>query len=195
MGITELDFINPANEDPSSIRVVSCSSMTQVKRVDRMIQILARLSDVTSYSIEWHHVGDGPLSQSLKDRANQVGLNVTWHGHLSQKELFALYRSTSFDFFLNTSDSEGVPVSIMESIHVGLPFIALDVGGISDLVGEGTGHLLPHEGSEKELAHLIANKISLLKSTDREIVQAFGRAHFSSQTNFSAFARKLRDSI
>lgn len=40
------------------------------------------------------------------------------------------------------SDSEGIPVSIMEAMSFGIPVIARNVGGMSEIVNEENGLLL-----------------------------------------------------
>ena len=53
------------------------------------------------------------------------------------------------DYFINLSDSEGIPVSIMEAMSVGIPIIARDVGGNREIVTNNNGCLL--EGDEINL--------------------------------------------
>ena len=45
------------------------------------------------------------------------------------------------DLFINTSSSEGVPVSIMEALSVGIPIIATDVGGTKEIVTKTTARI------------------------------------------------------
>ena len=58
------------------------------------------------------------------------------------------YEKRAFDVFLNTSQKEGVPVSIMEAMRWGVPVIAPAVGGIPELVTKDIGFLYqPEEGA------------------------------------------------
>ena len=45
-------------------------------------------------------------------------------------------------FFVNVSESEGIPVSIMEAASFGIPIIATDVGGTSEIVDNSNGFLI-----------------------------------------------------
>lgn len=47
------------------------------------------------------------------------------------------------DFMLLTSRWEALPISIVEAFHAGLPVIATDCGGVSELVSERVGRLCP----------------------------------------------------
>ena len=53
------------------------------------------------------------------------------------------------DVFVLTSKWEGLPRSIIEAMRAGLPVIASDVGGVSELVEEGiTGYLVPRDDAD-----------------------------------------------
>ena len=55
-------------------------------------------------------------------------------GHLDNNEIFNMYKNNSYDYFITLSESEGLPVSIMEAISCGIPVIATAVGGITEIV-------------------------------------------------------------
>ena len=68
-------------------------------------------------------------------------------GSLSAAEVLRVYEDAPFDVFINTSQKEGVPVSIMEAMRCGIPVIAPAVGGIPELISPDTGWLYqPEEG-------------------------------------------------
>ena len=55
-------------------------------------------------------------------------------GNVDNSEILHYYESNKIDLFINSSDSEGIPVSIMEAMSFGIPCIARDVGGNSEIV-------------------------------------------------------------
>ena len=63
-------------------------------------------------------------------------------GNVDNKKIADIYRKEDVDFFINMSDSEGIPVSIMEAFSSGIPAIARNVGGISEIVNNTNGFLL-----------------------------------------------------
>lgn len=78
-------------------------------------------------------------------------------GHMDAREALA-----NFDIFALTSKKEGLPYVILEAGLAGLPVIATNVGGISDIIENGkTGVLVPLENKlmefEKELEALAAD--------------------------------------
>lgn len=138
--------------------IVSCSNMIPLKRIDRIIESLA-LTETTRI-IQWLHFGDGILKDELREMAqrklgNLPGISYRFMGHRSNKEIIDFYNKNRIDLFINTSSTEGVPVSIMEAQSAGIPVIATNVGGVSEIVVEGTGSLLSPDFEIGELAGLI----------------------------------------
>ena len=81
--------------------------------------------------------GGGPLEQEAKRWAEDAGLSDTVT-FLGMTERVPLYLKAS-DMFLLTSRWEALPLSIVEAFHAGLPVIATDCGGVSELVDEEVG--------------------------------------------------------
>lgn len=128
------------------IRIVSCSAIVKVKRLHLIIESLSPIKD---RKIEWHHYGSGPLESEIKKMADEkLGDNIRciFHGHVDNVLMMREYEQQAFDTFVNVSSSEGVPVSIMEAMSFGIPILATDVGGTSEIVTDGySGSLLPKE--------------------------------------------------
>lgn len=61
---------------------------------------------------------------------------------LSHDQVMNYYKEHHFDVFINMSTNEGVPVSIMEAASFGIPIIATNVGGTSEIVQPSVGMLL-----------------------------------------------------
>ncbi len=116
-------------------------------------------------------------------------------GEVKNRELMDFYARTPVDCFVNTSSSEGLPVSIMEACSFGIPVLATDVGGTSEIVREGkNGFLLKPDFAPGELAQRIRELIRMpqsekqaLRGASRQIWQD----NFCSETNYRKFARAL----
>lgn len=144
--------LSPASND-GYLRVVSCSLLSPVKRVHLMIEALSKIT----VPVIWKHIGGGPLENELKQLVKQYNLEgkFLFEGMLDSKEVINYYTSQPFDLFINTSKSEGVPVSIMEAFAAGIPVFATNVGGNSEIVNESNGQLLPENIEPRELANRI----------------------------------------
>ncbi|NHB56939.1 glycosyltransferase [Acinetobacter sp. 194] len=134
--------------DDNVIRVLSISSCIFGKRIDRIVDALHRYSLKHQKNIAWTHVGSGVLLDELKARSKKYMLENPYFkadflGLLPNAEVKQHMAEHDYDLFINSSLSEGVPVSIMEAMSFGIPAIAPAVGGIPDLVKTNeTGFLL-----------------------------------------------------
>ena len=88
-------------------------------------------------------VGDGERRAALEAQARDLGIAQRMHflGWQDNATLPAVY--ADLDVVVNTSDNEGMPVSLIEAMAAGLPVVATDVGGTSSVVEQDrTGHLV-----------------------------------------------------
>ena len=100
---------------------------------------------------------DGTL-EKIKQKAEEMGLDdkVIFTGKLSKEAWWKL--SESYDIFINTTNVDNTPVSVMEAMALGLPVVSTNVGGIPYLVEDGKEALLV----DADDAEGMAQKILLL---------------------------------
>lgn len=118
----------------NNIKVLTVSRLTPPKRIDLLIEAIRNLNN-----IELHIIGDGPLRSNLEVIIHK---NVIFHG-----EIDAFNDFSSYDIFALISDSEGLPLSALEAMSLGLPIILSDVGGCSELIEEN-GVLVKNDVNE-----------------------------------------------
>ena len=95
-------------------------------------------------------VGDGPLEGELRELVKDNGLSsrVFFTGRRSDIDQVL----QSFDIFVLSSLSEGLSNTVLEAMSCGLPVVATDVGGNSEMVRhDETGFLVP-SGKPQEMA-------------------------------------------
>lgn len=100
-------------------------------------------------------VGDGPLELSLRNRADELGLSecVTFFGEQVEVSPFML----AADLFVSSSVTEGLPVSLLEAMSVGLPAVVTDVGGMGEIARlSGAVKLVPSSDPQAMAAALCA---------------------------------------
>ena len=102
---------------------------------------------------------DGSLS-AAKKYAKKHGLPVTFTGKLKKKEWIKL--SADYDIFINSSDIDNTPVSVIEAMALGLPVVSTNVGGIPYLIEDGRTGLLVAPNDPDAMA---AKVISLLENS------------------------------
>ena len=116
-------------------------------------------------------VGDGygnELERARKDIA-ELGLSevITLSGH--RNDLKDIY--TSFDLFLMTSLTEGLPNTVLEAMALEVPIVSTNVGGLPELVEEGTCGLLQPVGDVTALSEAVLKLLS-----DKELREQFSQS-------------------
>ena len=144
--------LNPSEGD-DVFQIVSCSHIVPVKRVAFLAKVIGSLG----FKVKWTHIGDGPLRAEVEAVIDKFPENITGVllGAMPNDEVLRYYAEHHVDLFVNVSESEGVPVSIMEAFSFGIPVMATDVGGVAEIVDETVGKLLPVNATVQELVELI----------------------------------------
>ncbi len=147
--------------------------------------------------VVWHHFGAGSSPQLDAVLATPLpGFRYKRWGMTPNEDILDFYRSTKVDLFVNLSRSEGVPVSIMEAMSFGIPSLATNVDGTSEIVVDGRSGMLCtlDEASKPEL--LARRALSALAS-DGFLARSDPRAVWeelsSADTNYNLLARMLHD--
>ena len=178
--------------------LVSCSNLIPLKRVNLIIEALSLIP--SNININWFHFGDGSEKQQLIQLANtKLGnkKNITYSflGHVENQKVFEHYKEINPNIFITTSSIEGLPVSILEAMSMGIPVIATDVGGIPEIViNNKTGYLLPENPTPQETAQAIINYCSLSVSEVENLknsAYALWSNGFNSQKNANLFAEEI----
>jgi glycosyltransferase involved in cell wall biosynthesis len=132
----------------SPYTVLFVGRLVERKGVDVLLRALERLRP--ERDIRLRIVGDGPLRAQLEQRAREYGIAEVVHflGLVPEAELAAQYAEC--DVFVLPAvvdakgDTEGLGVVLLEALAHGKPVIASAVGGIPDIVMDGsTGQLVP----------------------------------------------------
>ncbi len=77
-------------------------------------------------------LGDGPLSRQLMDKAKSLDVVDAVQFVAPRPDPTSYYQS--LDLYLNTSIHEGIPISLLEAMAMGLPIVAPRVGGIPEMI-------------------------------------------------------------
>ena len=101
---------------------------------------------------------DGSL-KGVKTLVSELKLedSVEFTGVLTKKEWHK--KSEDYDIFINTTNIDNTPISVIEAMALGLPIVSTDVGGLPYLISNNTdGILVPKEDASK-MANAILNLI------------------------------------
>ena len=197
LGVVNPGFVNSPSSD-GVLRIVSCSIISPVKRVDLLLEgIACAARQMPDQKIEWHHFGNGETRQDLQTRADKefpANASAYFPGYSSHQALMDFYRNNPIDMFFNVSISEGTPVSIMEVISCGIPVIATGVGGNREIVTDQNGILLSPNPSPQEIADAIFSiqKESKRITEKREGSRALWHELYNAEKNFTTFIRRIK---
>ena len=148
------------NHDYTTLTTVG--TLVQGKRQDLVIEACARL-----------------IKKGINLKLNIVGEKPRWHSNEYQKYLNELVDKHCIsqhvhflgwvenpisilqesDIFVLPSDTEGMPLSIIEAMAIGLPCIATNVGGIPELIDNGFTGLVIDPDHVDELVYSIQRLI------------------------------------
>lgn len=124
----DLDRFGPGAAAPSrsSIVVGTVAALRPEKNVGRLIRAFARAGQPGQLMV----VGDGPERPALESLALQLGIDAVFTGHVADPS--ALIRG--FDVFALSSDTEQMPLSLLEAMAAGRAVAATDVGDVRSMV-------------------------------------------------------------
>jgi glycosyltransferase involved in cell wall biosynthesis len=108
------------------------------KRQDVLIDAYADLAQ--KHNVSLVIAGEGPERQSLEERvrARRVQDRVSLLGHI--ENVGEIYRQV--DVFALTSDTEQMPLSVLEAMACGLPVVSTDVGDIRNMLSRENSSFL-----------------------------------------------------
>lgn len=178
-----------------TLHVLSVSSITPLKRLDRLVGALAELAGMAPLlEIQWTHIGDGPLRGELTALAEELlppaHVSYRFLGHLTHEAVLDWYATNTVDVVVNTSDSEGVPVSLMEAMARGVPAVAPRVGAVDELVPASL--LIPAHSDHSQVAsHLAAHVADFKSGPLRESVREIVETNYSAAPNHRAFVASM----
>ncbi len=132
------------------------------------IKILKGLKDI-NIEAELCMVGpdsDGSMQEAM-DCAKELKIEITFTGKLSKEAWIEL--SKDYNIFINTTNFDNMPVSVMEAMALGLPVISTNVGGMPFLIENGLTGILVEPDSVEVFIKAIKE---LLKSSKKSNIMA-----------------------
>lgn len=192
LGVNDLGM-NPINSEKGKFILVSCSNFVALKRVNLIVDILKHLS----IPYLWLHFGDGEGREKTENYARKQlsKSNFEFRGFVANSELMDFYKNNPVDLFINVSELEGLPVSLMEAISFGIPVVGCDICGVPEIVNSETGLLLDKNFMPEIAAHRIEEFVTSRSgnASFRNNVKEYYRQNFNAEHNYRSFAKKLMD--
>lgn len=182
--------------DESLFNICTCSWAVPLKRLDILMDAL---KEWHHGKIRWTHIGGGPLLEKYRQDALQVMadnplVDILFLGRIPNGSVKRFYAEHPIDLFLNLSSSEGLPVSVMEAVSYGIPVIATDVGGMSEIVCTETGFLLQHEVTSLAVREALCRYRELppaFRTRLRASASDYWASHFDARHNMADLFERI----
>ncbi len=141
--LDRFEYRGPANQ-PTAISVARLSPEKDFATLLRATWILVK--DCPDFRLKI--VGDGGERQKLEQLSEE--LNLTKHVEFLGERSDVSQLLPQAGFFVSSSQTEGISLTLLEAMAVGLPVVTTRVGGNPEIVVEGkTGRLVPPNSPEQ----------------------------------------------
>lgn len=136
--------------------ILSISRAVPLKRLHLIADAVNRLE----IAVKWTHIGDGPELQDVKLKSERIvekkgNIEVEFLGWLTPEAIKSYFSQCGINALILVSETEGLPVVIMEAFSASIPVIATDVGGVSELVNSKNGVLLKSNPKADEITNAL----------------------------------------
>ncbi len=140
------------------VRLGGIGALVPVKRWELVVEAIAALPAAVRAKIEFRHIGgsrsdERAYAAELRRRTEVLGVaaSVQWLGERSSATDFL----AEIDCLVIASHEEAFAVAMLEALRAGLPVIAADGGGATDVVVDGETGWFFHHGDPRDLARIL----------------------------------------
>ena len=128
---------------------------------------------------ELYLIGDGQLKPTIEGMVKEKNLINSVHFLGIQTNVYPFLNDA--DLFVLPSTYEGMPMTLIEAMGTGLPIVATNVGGIPDMLADGSDAILVEANIKK-----IANAFIALAS-DEKLRNKYGKNALERSKAFSSY--------
>ncbi len=118
-------------KNPKKYDLIYVGRLAHIKRIDLIITAVSKIKKKYP-SIKVAIVGSGPLENQLKQYTKKLNIQENFDFLGFKKNIYE-YLSRS-KIFISTSESEGLPYTLIEAMTIGMPIIITNVGCIDDII-------------------------------------------------------------
>ena len=167
----KIETINNGINIPEESAEKFTNDQTNITIVSRLVthknieKIIAAISDLNNPLINLNIIGDGPELNQLQSIAlrSDYKENIMFHGKLHRDDIDKIFLNS--DIYIQASNYEGLPHSLLEAMSYGIPVICTPVGECKELLGnEDRGYKLELPVSKENIKSKI-NEIISQKNT------------------------------
>ena len=157
--------INRANESKADINLIIISRLVVQKNINIVIEAMKLLDNK---NLKLSIIGEGGEFSKLENTIHDLNLQnqVQLLGKIDNNKISQFLLTA--DIFIQASDYEGLPHSVLEAINYEVPILSTETGGCKDLLNDGErGFIIPMPPDKKVIAEnisfIIENKAEATK--------------------------------
>ena len=160
------DAIAPVPSQPGVRTIGFVGRFVPVKQVDRIVDTLEILRRDTPLDWRLRLIGDGPLRGAIEHHVRQTGLEplVELTGFLANP----LPTVEKLDVLVFASLHEGLPMTALEALAMGVPIVAPPLGGLTQLVQESGHGVIASSAHPSDLAEAVMTAIERFGPRDAQ---------------------------
>lgn len=173
-------------------RVGFVGRLVPVKRIDLFLRTAQQLQQRQPGRFEFYVIGDGPQRQHCQQLIQQLGLTDCVHQLGFRADATALL--ARMDVLLMTSDHEGLPMTLLEAMALGVPIVASAVGGIPQALAHGQGGCLVQDQDPQAYAAAVLEALADPAASSQRVRRAAQqvRQHYSAASSAADYAQLYR---
>tara|TARA_B100000941_G_scaffold232252_1_gene174716 strand:+ start:461 stop:1603 length:1143 start_codon:yes stop_codon:yes gene_type:complete len=140
------------------INITIVSRLVTHKNIEK---IIGAISDLNSPLIKLNIIGEGPELNKLRSISLNSNFkdNIIFHGKLEREDINIIFLKT--DLYIQASNYEGLPHSLLEAMSYGIPVLCTPVGECVEILGyEERGYILNLPVSKDDIKSKIDEIIS-----------------------------------
>ncbi|WP_282134469.1 glycosyltransferase family 4 protein [Seonamhaeicola maritimus] len=155
----------------NNVKLLWVRSFSKIYNPELAVKVLKTIK-AEGFQAELCMVGpdsDGSLEKAQK-LADDLRVEVKFTGKLTKESWIEL--SKDYNIFINTTNFDNMPVSVVEAMALGLPVVSTNVGGMPYLIENGVDGILVNPDNVNEFVDAIKNMISDSKRATQMTVNA-----------------------
>jgi len=163
------DYCNLPKRTNKILQIGTIGRLTWEKNFEQVIVIASKIRKMSNIKFHITIVGTGPEYGKLSKLLEFMGVAdlVSLAGEKDFSEIIKFLKN--LDIYIQTSISEGSPLTVKEAMAASLPVISTDISGISDLITNGVNGFLVDKDNQIKFLDII-NKLITMGSENRQLI-------------------------
>jgi colanic acid/amylovoran biosynthesis glycosyltransferase len=174
--LEQIPYAPKPDTTPASPTVLCVSSFREYKGHSFLIKALAESRGLDGWTLVC--AGSGPTRHSIEELARRLGVEgqVSFVGSVDQAEVASLLSRCDLlvqpSVVARNGDTEGIPNTLIEAMAAGVPVVATDVSGVSELVEDGVTGFLAEPARADSLARAITAALTQPRNARVRLTEA-----------------------